>query len=98
MVDLLNKFSMKDCNPVKSSVVTNQKFSKVDGEENVDHHVYRSLIGSLFYLTNTPTRYYASYKPIVKIYAKSKQDPLWGCQKSVEILEGDNWLWHLVLC
>ncbi|KAF2317325.1 hypothetical protein GH714_020179 [Hevea brasiliensis] len=47
------KFQMQDCNPVKTPVNTNQKFSLEDGENKIDGHTYRSLIGSLLYLTNT---------------------------------------------
>ncbi|KAF2307027.1 hypothetical protein GH714_024228 [Hevea brasiliensis] len=53
VTDLLMKFQMQDCNPVKTPVNTNQKFSLEDGENKVDGHTYRSLIGSLLYLTNT---------------------------------------------
>lgn len=51
--DLLEKFNMKECNPVKTPMNTNKKFSLNDGKENVNARVYRSLIGSLLYLTNS---------------------------------------------
>ena len=50
--DLLEKFQMKDCNPVKFPMNTNQKFNLNDGEERIDDHLYRSLIGSMLYLKN----------------------------------------------
>ncbi|KAI9170383.1 hypothetical protein LWI28_027097 [Acer negundo] len=50
--DLFEKFQMKDCNPVKFPMNTNQKFSLNDGEERIDGHLYRSLIGSMLYLKN----------------------------------------------
>ncbi|XP_058004738.1 retrovirus-related Pol polyprotein from transposon RE1 isoform X1 [Hevea brasiliensis] len=51
--DLLKKFMMKDCNPVKTPMITNHKYSLDDGEENADFQVYRNLVGSLLYLTNS---------------------------------------------
>ena len=51
--DLLEKFNLKDCNPVKNSMITNQNFSLDDGEAKVDAQMYRSLVGSLLYLTNS---------------------------------------------
>ncbi|GLU00818.1 hypothetical protein SLE2022_181580 [Rubroshorea leprosula] len=51
--DLLKKCRMEDCNSVGTPMVSNQKFSLDDGEEKVDAHAYRSLIGSLLYLTNS---------------------------------------------
>ncbi|GKV09292.1 hypothetical protein SLEP1_g20816 [Rubroshorea leprosula] len=50
--DLLKKYRLEDCNSVSTPMVSNQKFSLNDGEEKVDVHAYRSLIGSLLYLTN----------------------------------------------
>ncbi|GKV49381.1 hypothetical protein SLEP1_g56135 [Rubroshorea leprosula] len=50
--DLLKKCRMEDCNSMGTPMVSNQKFSLDDGEEKVDAHAYRSLIGSLLFLTN----------------------------------------------
>lgn len=45
---------MKECNPVKTPKNTNKKnFSLNNGEEKIDAWVYRSLIGSLLYLTSS---------------------------------------------
>lgn len=72
---------------VKTSMNTNKKkFNLNDGEENID--VYRSLIGSLFYLKNSqPDILHATYF-FLKIHAKSifflksheesKQSSVWG--------------------
>ena len=51
--DLLGKLGMHDCNPMKTPMNTNQKFNLNDGEEKVDVGDYRSLVGSLLYLTNS---------------------------------------------
>ncbi|GKU96667.1 hypothetical protein SLEP1_g9878 [Rubroshorea leprosula] len=51
--DLLKKCIMEDCNSVGTPMVSNQKFNLDDGEEKVDAHAYRSLIGSPLYLTNS---------------------------------------------
>lgn len=51
--DLLEKFKLKNCNPMKTSMNTNKKFCLNDGEEKIDVQEYQSLIGSLLYLTNT---------------------------------------------
>ena len=51
--DLLKKFSMTNCKPVATPMTTSEKLSKNDGEEKVDESKYRSLVGSLIYLTNT---------------------------------------------
>ena len=52
-VDILKKFHMLDCKALSTPTATNGKLSKYDSNENVDGSTYRSLIGSLIYLTNT---------------------------------------------
>ena len=50
---LLNKFAMENCNPVSTPMVLGMKLTKDDGAPCVDGRMYRSLIGSLLYLTST---------------------------------------------
>ena len=42
--DLLEKFQMQNCNPLKTPLIANHKFSLEDGEERVDGKMYQSLI------------------------------------------------------
>ncbi len=51
--DMLKKFNMSDCKPMATPMATNEKLSKNEGIEKVDASFYRSLVGSLIYLTNT---------------------------------------------
>lgn len=51
--DLLEKFNMLNCKPPSTPMATNEKLSKYDRQEKVDGSTYRSLIGSLIYLTKT---------------------------------------------
>ena len=50
---LLKKFKMYGCKPVATPLVTNEKLQKKDGAPEADASRYRSLIGSLLYLTAT---------------------------------------------
>ncbi|GKV21544.1 hypothetical protein SLEP1_g31514 [Rubroshorea leprosula] len=52
-VDILKKFEMESCKPVATPLVQYEKLSKDDRETKVDSSYYRSLIGSLLYLTAT---------------------------------------------
>ncbi|XP_061352521.1 uncharacterized mitochondrial protein AtMg00810-like [Gastrolobium bilobum] len=47
------KYKMEDCNPVSTPMEPGAKLSKFDGGEQVDASKYRSLVGSLRYLTCT---------------------------------------------
>ncbi|XP_057444683.1 secreted RxLR effector protein 161-like [Lotus japonicus] len=50
---LLKKFKMYDCKPVSTPLVINEKLHKDDGAPEADASRYKSLIGSLLYLTVT---------------------------------------------
>ncbi|KAF7842141.1 Copia protein [Senna tora] len=52
-IDLLKKFNMLDCAPVPTPMVTGRQFSKTNGTPIKDHVLYRQMVGSLQYLTNT---------------------------------------------
>ncbi|KAG6386523.1 hypothetical protein SASPL_155426 [Salvia splendens] len=49
--EILKKFKMKDCKPINTPVECGVKLSKNDKEEKVDPTLYKSLVGSLRYLT-----------------------------------------------
>ena len=44
---------MMDCRSVAIPLAANEKFRKDDGEKKVNSSLFRSLIGSLLYLTST---------------------------------------------
>ncbi|XP_069152920.1 uncharacterized mitochondrial protein AtMg00810-like [Solanum lycopersicum] len=50
---ILQKFKIMDCRFVVIPLATNEKFRKDDGEKKANSSLYRSLIGSLLYLTST---------------------------------------------
>ncbi|KAL8103750.1 hypothetical protein AgCh_028088 [Apium graveolens] len=50
---ILDKFNMSNCKPVSTPLVVSEKLSKVDGTSKVDCSHYRSLVGSLLYVTTT---------------------------------------------
>ncbi|TXG57777.1 hypothetical protein EZV62_015606 [Acer yangbiense] len=52
-MDLLRKFKMESCNPVATPLAVNEKLSKADGDAKANVTQFRSLVGSLLYLTAT---------------------------------------------
>jgi hypothetical protein len=48
--DILNKFGMKNANPIKTPMGTNGHLDLDTGGKSIDQKVYRSMIGSLLYL------------------------------------------------
>ncbi|KAK6123269.1 hypothetical protein DH2020_042997 [Rehmannia glutinosa] len=51
--EILKKFKMDNCKPINTPMECGIKLSKYDGEEKVDPTLYKSLVGSLRYLTCT---------------------------------------------
>lgn len=51
--DILKRFKMQQCKPVDTPVALNTKLSKEDGDQPINEKEYRSLVGSLLYLTAT---------------------------------------------
>ncbi|XP_042939594.1 secreted RxLR effector protein 161-like [Carya illinoinensis] len=51
--DLLKRFNVADCKLVATPLIANEKLKEEDGEKLTDGATYRSLIGSLLYLTST---------------------------------------------
>ena len=49
--EMLKKFGMEDCKPISTPITTGCKLSKDDESKEVDQKLYRSMIGSLLYVT-----------------------------------------------
>ena len=48
---MLKKFKMEYCKPILTPMVTGCKLSIDDSSKDVDQRLYRSMIGSLLYVT-----------------------------------------------
>ena len=53
VVEILNRFGMIDCKSMTTPMTTNLKLFGDTTSERVDATLYRQMIGSLMYLTNT---------------------------------------------
>ena len=51
--DILERFSLSECNPMNTPMCTKENFSLDDGVEKIDVQLYRSLVGNLLYLANS---------------------------------------------
>ena len=49
--DILKKFGMEDAKPIKTAMATNGHLDLDEGGNPIDQKLYRSMIGSLLYLT-----------------------------------------------
>jgi hypothetical protein len=53
VVEILKRFRMMDCKSMSTPMVTNLKLLSDTYSKTVDATMYRQMIGSLMYLTNT---------------------------------------------
>lgn len=51
--EVLMKFHMDKCKSIFTPLVVNEKLSKEDGDNSANAYIYRSIIGSLLYLSAT---------------------------------------------
>uniref|UniRef100_A0A5B7B1Y6 Reverse transcriptase Ty1/copia-type domain-containing protein n=1 Tax=Davidia involucrata TaxID=16924 RepID=A0A5B7B1Y6_DAVIN len=51
--EILDRFQMKDCNPVNTPSEFGMKLNKDNGGKKVDDTLYKQIVGSLMYLTAT---------------------------------------------
>jgi hypothetical protein len=49
--EILKRFGMEDCKPIITPMQTSCKLSKNDNSKSIDKRQYRSMIGSLLYVT-----------------------------------------------
>jgi hypothetical protein len=53
IIETLNRFGMEYCKPVTTPMKTSCKLSKDDDSNSIDRGKYRSMIGSLLYVTTS---------------------------------------------
>ena len=53
MKEILKKFKMSNCNPVNTPIATRTKLSREGNGDFVDSTLFKSLVGSMRYLTIT---------------------------------------------
>ena len=72
--DLLNRFGMKECNPLTTSMEQKLKLTSIEGKEFENATKYRQLVGSLNYLTTTKP----NISFIIGILSRFMQNPCEG--------------------
>lgn len=78
--EILKKCKMAKCNPVSTPMEPGVKLSKFDGEKRVNASIYRSLIGSLRYLTCTRPDLSLS----VGILSRFMEEPYYSHRKALK--------------
>jgi hypothetical protein len=71
--DLLKRFKMDECKPIKTPMPSNGHLDLDEGGKSVDQTLYRSMIGSLLYLTTSRPDIMFSVCMCVRFQASPKE-------------------------
>ena len=82
---MLKKFKMEDCKPVLTPMVTGCKLSIEDSSKDVDQELYRSMIGSLLYVTASRPDVMQAVEQVTRFQATPKESPIIAVKKFFDI-------------
>ena len=86
--EMLKKFQMEDSNPVSTPIVSGCKLSKDDASSEVDQKMYRSMIGSLLYITTSRPDNMHVVGMVGRFQAAPKQSHLLAVKRIFKYLKG----------
>ena len=96
-LEILKKFHMERCKPVTTPLVVNEKLSKNEEDDKADASVYRSIIGSLLYLSATRPDLMFTSSLLSRFMHSPSQVHLGAAKMSLEVYKRNYRLWSLVL-
>jgi hypothetical protein len=85
--DILKKFKMDDCKPIKTPMPTNGHLDLDEGGKSVDQKLYRSMIGSLLYLTASRPNIMFSVCMCARFQANPKESHLSALKRILRYLK-----------
>ena len=84
---MLKKFGMEDCKLVSTPMITGCKLSK-DDESKVDQKLYRSMIGSLLYVTTSRPDVMQAVGLVARFQANPKEAHVFAIKRIFRYLKG----------
>ena len=93
---MLKKFKMEDCKPVTTPMIINCMLSKEDESKEVDQKIYRSMIGSLLYVTTSRPDVMQAVGQVARFQAAPKETHIIAVKRIFRYLKGtmDFGLWY----
>lgn len=94
--EMLKKFGMEDCTPFRTRMIIGCKLSKEDESPSVNQSKYRSMIGSLLYLTTTRPDILQAVTVVARLQAMPKETHVLAVKRIFKYLKGtvDLGLWY----
>ena len=93
---MLKKFGMEYCKPVSTPMITGCKLSKYDESKEVDQKLYRSMIGSLLYVTTSRLDVMQAVGLVARFQANPKEEHVLAIKSIFRYLKGttDFMIWY----
>ncbi|GJT97620.1 hypothetical protein Tco_1093138 [Tanacetum coccineum] len=101
VADILKKFDFTTVKAASTPIETNKALNKDEEDEDVDVHLYRSMIGSLMYLTASRLDIIFSIYACARFQVTPKISHLYAVKRIVRYLKGQPilvgilWIYHL---
>jgi hypothetical protein len=94
--EILKKFGMENCAPVSTPITTSCKLSKDDDASEEDQTMYRSMIGSLLYLTASIPNIMEVVGLVGRFQSNPKETHVLAIKKIFRYLQGtsDYGMWY----
>ena len=94
--DMLKKFKMEESKPISTPMITVCKLSKDNESLEVDHTMYRSMIGSLLYVTATRPNVMQAEGLVARLQSSPKEMHVTTVKIIFKYLKGtmDYGLWY----
>jgi hypothetical protein len=93
---MLKKFGMVDCKPVSTPMQTSCKLSKDDKSKDADQRLYRSMIGSLLYVTTSRLDVMQAVGQVARFQATPKETHVMEVKRIFKISQSNKRLWIMV--
>ena len=86
--EMLKKFGMEGCKPVSTPMITGCKLSKDDESKEVNEKIYRSMIGSLLYVTASRPDVMQAIELVARFMANPKEAHVLAIKRIFRYLKG----------
>jgi hypothetical protein len=86
--EMLKRFGMEDCKPVITPMQTSCKLSKDDDSKSTDQRKYRSMIGSLLYVTTSRPDVMQAVGQVARFEAAPKESHVLAVKRIFRYLKG----------
>jgi hypothetical protein len=86
--EMIKRFGMEDCKPVTTPMQTSCKLSKDDDSKSTDQRQYRSMIGSLLYVTTSRPDVMQAVGQVARFQAAPKESHVLAVKRIFRYLKG----------